>query len=170
MRFLGWLFVLLVLIGIGTGAYFLGGFFNVAANWEDSPPVAKALTSVREASIARQIKASTIPAIAGDQAAVQSGAKAFAKYGCATCHGAPGVEWSKLAEGLNPSPPDLKEIGNADTPQKIFWVVKNGIRMTGMPSFAKAGATDQEIASIAAFVKKFGSVSETDYKSWTAQP
>jgi len=40
--------------------------------------------------------------------------------------------------------------------------------MTGMPSFAEAGAKDDEIWSIAAFVKKLPDVSDADYKSWTA--
>ncbi len=53
---------------------------------------------------------------------------------------------------------------------QIFWVVKNGINMTGMPSFGRVGADDKEIWSIAAFVKKLPSVSEGDYKSWTAAP
>jgi hypothetical protein len=40
--------------------------------------------------------------------------------------------------------------------------------MTGMPSFALAGAKDEEIWQIVAFLKKLPSVSEADYKSWTA--
>jgi len=51
---------------------------------------------------------------------------------------------------------------------QLFWVIKNGINMTGMPSFAEAGARDDEIWSIAAFVKKLPSVSDADYKTWTA--
>jgi len=47
-------------------------------------------------------------------------------------------------------------------------VVKNGINMTGMPSFAQAGAKDDEIWSIVAFLKKLPGVSEADYKAWTA--
>jgi hypothetical protein len=39
--------------------------------------------------------------------------------------------------------------------------------MTGMPSFAQAGAKDDEIWSIVAFLKKLPSVSEADYKAWT---
>ena len=46
--------------------------------------------------------------------------------------------------------------------------MKNGINMTGMPSFGRVGADDKEIWSIAAFVKKLPSVSDSDYKSWTA--
>jgi hypothetical protein len=49
-------------------------------------------------------------------------------------------------------------------------VVKNGINMTGMPSFALAGAKDDEIWSIVAFLKKLPGVSEADYKVWTAPP
>jgi hypothetical protein len=52
----------------------------------------------------------------------------------------------------------------------LFWVVKNGINMTGMPSFAQAGAKDDEIWSVVAFLKKLPGVSEADYKAWTAQP
>ena len=40
--------------------------------------------------------------------------------------------------------------------------------MTGMPSFAQAGASDDDIWSIVAFLKKLPTVSEADYKAWTA--
>jgi hypothetical protein len=52
----------------------------------------------------------------------------------------------------------------------LFWVIKNGINMTGMPSFALAGAKDDEIWSMVAFLKQLPKVSEADYKSWTAPP
>jgi mono/diheme cytochrome c family protein len=97
-----------------------------------------------------------------------AGAKAFAAHGCTTCHGGPGVGWAKLSEGLHPDPPDLKEVVDHRSPAQLFWVVKNGINMTGMPSFALAGAKDEEIWQIVAFLKKLPSVSEADYKSWTA--
>jgi hypothetical protein len=46
--------------------------------------------------------------------------------------------------------------------------VKNGINMTGMPSFALAGAKDEELWQIVAFLKKLPDVSEADFKAWTA--
>ncbi len=169
MRALAFIGVLLVAIGVVMGAYFFGGYYSVAAVDGDSGPLVWALTRVREASIARH--ANGAPAIpVGDAAAVQAGARAYAKFGCANCHGGPGTGWSKFSEGLNPGPPDLKEIAKADDPGSIFWVIKNGIRMTGMPSFGKAGASDAEIAQIAAFVKKLPGISDADYKTWTATP
>lgn len=101
---------------------------------------------------------------------IQAGAKAFSQRGCVNCHGAPGVNWQKFSEGLNPDPPDLKEIAAEREPVQLFWVVKNGIRMTGMPSFGSIGVDDKEIWSIVAFVKKLPNVSEADFKSWTAAP
>jgi hypothetical protein len=49
-------------------------------------------------------------------------------------------------------------------------VIKNGINMTGMPSFALAGAKDDELWKIVAFLKKLPTVSEADFKTWTASP
>jgi mono/diheme cytochrome c family protein len=169
MRILAAIGAIAVIAAVGAAAFFLGGFYNVAGTAEDPGFVRWALTQVRTASIARHAQ-DRPPADLNDQARVQAGARAFAAQGCANCHGAPGVEWAKYSEGLHPDPPDLKEVVNDRTPAELFWVVKNGINMTGMPSFALAGAKDEDIWSIAAFLKKLPTVSEADYKTWTAPP
>jgi mono/diheme cytochrome c family protein len=169
MRFLALIGALAIIVGIGAAVFFLGGFYNVAATAEDPGIVKWALIQTRTASINRHATDQP-PANINDAQAVQAGAKAFAAHGCANCHGAPGVEWQKYSEGLNPDPPDLKKIVDQITPAQLFWVVKNGINMTGMPSFQLAGAKDEEIWAIVAFVKKLPTVSETDYKTWTSPP
>jgi len=52
-------------------------------------------------------------------------------------------------------------------PSQLFWVVKNGIRMTGMPSFGKIGVADSELWSIVAFLKQLPHVSPEDFKAWS---
>ena len=69
---------------------------------------------------------------------------------------------------MNPDPPDLKDVVDESEPAELFWVIKNGIKMTGMPSFGVAGASDDEIWKIVAFVKKWPSVTPEDFKAWTA--
>jgi len=160
---------LAIIVAIVAAGFFFGGFYNVAASEDDPQIVTWALPKVREASIERHSAGLKPPMSLDDQAVVQAGARAFAKRGCINCHGGPGVDWAKFSEGLHPDPPDLKDVAD-DEPRAIFWVIKNGINMTGMPSFAKAGADDNEIWSITAFVKKFGSVKPEDFKAWTAQP
>jgi mono/diheme cytochrome c family protein len=158
----------LAVIGAGiAAAVFFGGYYSVAGTAEDPAIVKWALIQVRTASITRHAK-DTPPANLADPATIQAGAREYSKQGCATCHGAPGATWAKFSEGLHPDPPDLKEVVNDLTPEQLFWVIKNGINMTGMPSFALAGAKDEELWSIVAFVKKLPGVSEADFKAWTA--
>jgi len=169
MRFLALIGALAIILGIGAAVFFLGGFYNVAATAEDPAIVRWALIQTRTASINRHA-IDQPPANINDAQTVQAGAKAFAEHRCVNCHGAPGVTWLKYSEGLNPDPPDLKKVVDEITPAQLFWVVKNGINMTGMPSFQLAGVKDEEIWAIVAFLKKLPTVSETDYKAWTSPP
>lgn len=167
MKFLSYIGALAIIVALAAGVYFFGGFYSVAATQPDPYIVAQALQTVRNASISRHAT-DTPPAGMDAPATIRAGARAFAARGCTTCHGGPGVMWAKFSEGLRPDPPDLKEVVGDLTPAQIFWVVKNGINMTGMPSFATAEVPDQEIWAIAAFAKKLPDVSEADYKAWTA--
>lgn len=170
MRILAIIGALAIVTGIGAAVFFFGGYYNVAGTAEDPSIIRWALIQVRSASISRNAN-DVPPATINDPASVQAGAKVFSSLGCANCHGAPGVNWAKFSEGLHPDPPDLKkEVVDHRTPSQLFWVVKNGINMTGMPSFALAGAKDDEIWSVVAFLKKLPSVKEADYKVWTAPP
>jgi mono/diheme cytochrome c family protein len=166
MKFLSLIGALAIIIAVAAGVFFFGGFYNVAATQADLPAVAWALEHVRDASINRHA-IDKPPNSMDDPATIQTGARAYATRGCVSCHGGPGVMWAKFSEGLRPDPPDLKDAAKDLTPAQIFWVIRNGINMTGMPGFNLVEATDQEIWTIAAFVKKIPSVSEADYKAWT---
>ena len=167
MRVLSAIGVLAIAIGIAAAVFFFGGYYSVAGTTEDPAAVTWALTRVRTASINRHATDKP-PASFNDAATVQAGAKAYAMLGCENCHGAPGVKWQKFSEGLHPDPPDLKDVAGELSPAQLFWVIKHGINMTGMPSFEQAGARDDQIWSVVAFVKKLPDVSEADYKAWTA--
>ena len=158
-----------IIVAVLAAGFFFGGFYNIAAAVDDPAIVTWALPKVREASIDRYSAGLKPPMSLDDQATIQAGARAFAQRGCTNCHGGPGVDWAKFSEGLHPDPPDLKDVAD-DEPRMLFWVIKNGINMTGMPSFQKAGVEDNEIWQIVAFVKKIGSVKPEDYKAWAAAP
>lgn len=53
---------------------------------------------------------------------------------CLGCHGVPGVPPTALAKGLSPRPPELTENANDWSPAEFYGIVKNGIKMTGMPA------------------------------------
>ena len=167
MRLLAIIGLLAIVAAIAAAVFFFGGFYSVAATAEEPGFVNWALIRVRMASIDRHAADQPPPKL-DDPALVQTGARAFFERGCVNCHGGPGAEWAKFSEGLRPDPPDLKDIVNEREPRHLFWVVKNGIKMTGMPSFGLIGTADKDIWSIVAFLKKLPSVSEADFKAWTA--
>jgi cytochrome c553 len=169
MRILAAIGILAIIVGLSAAVFFFGGFYNIAASEEDPAIVHWALVKVRTNSIVHYANDQP-PAGLDEPAKVQAGARAFSELGCVHCHGAPGVKWSKFSEGLHPDPPDLKEVVGVATPAQLFWVIKNGINMTGMPSFSAAGAKDDELWAIVAYLKKLPTISEADYKAWTAQP
>jgi mono/diheme cytochrome c family protein len=158
---------LAIAAAIAAPIYLFGGFLDIAANRPHFDIVTWSLEKIRMASIARH--ATEQPTVTlEDPAIVQAGAREFSEHGCVNCHGAPGATWAKFSEGMTPSPPDLAEIAKERTPAEIFWVVKHGLKFTGMPSFAAIEVKDDEIWKIVAFVKKLPNVSEADFKAWTA--
>lgn len=169
MRVLAAIGVLAIAGVIAAAIYFFGGYYNVAASQPDHPAVAWLLQNVRAASIARHAGNAEPPIALTDAANVQAGARAFNERGCVNCHGAPGAGWAKFSEGMQPGPPDLKEVARAE-PAHLFWAIKNGINMTGMPAFAAIEVPDQEIWTIVAFVKRLPKVSPEEFKTWTAAP
>jgi hypothetical protein len=166
MRLLAFIGFVGIVVAVAAAVFFFGGFFNVAATNPEPAPVSWALIKVRMASVDRH--ATDRPPTGWDaQDKVQAGAKAYMARGCTNCHGGPGVEWQKFSEGLRPDPPDLKEIVGNREPRHLFWVIKNGINMTGMPSFGATGMDDAEVWATVAFLKKLPTVSEADFKTWT---
>jgi mono/diheme cytochrome c family protein len=167
MKILAAIGSLAIVLAVFAAVYFFGGFYSVAGSQEDPAILHWALVKIRTNSIVRYAHDQP-PVGFDDPAKVQVGAREFAEHGCVNCHGAPGVKWAKFSEGLHPDPPDLKDVVTEAMPSQLFWVIKNGINMTGMPGFGAAGATDEDIWTIVAFLQKLPDVSEADYKAWTA--
>ena len=172
MRLLAIMGALAILLGAGMAIFFFGGVFDVAENAPSSAPIDWALATVRAASVARHAaEAPPPPKNLADPATIKAGARAYATIGCVHCHGGPpDANWSKFSEGLIPIPADLKVLAKTRTPAELFWAIRSGIKFTGMPSFGLAGAPDDQIWSIVAFVKTLPSMSDADYKDWTAAP
>ena len=104
----------------------------------------------------------TVPPGLDDPANIQTGVEHFAAH-CAVCHGAPGVPKGDIARGLYPPPADLPEAARLYSPAELFWIVKHGIKMTGMPAWSDH--SDAELWATVAFLEKLPGMSEQDYAS-----
>jgi mono/diheme cytochrome c family protein len=115
----------------------------------------------RDKAIARNAPRMSIPA---DPERAARGQEHFGEN-CLPCHGAPGVKPMEMAQGLNPAPPDLTSTHTqAFADGELFWIVKSGIRSTGMPGFG-VNHEDAEIQDIVAFVRHLPSLSAAEKQS-----
>lgn len=80
---------------------------------------------------------------------------------CVTCHGAPGVEPSEIGKGLYPEPP-LLERKKRLRAAPVYWLVKHGIRDTGMPAFGPT-RSEQDLWAVAAFTVAMPHMSAEEY-------
>lgn len=105
------------------------------------------------------------PTNLGDDSEIAEGIAHFAAH-CVICHGAPGVPSEEFVRRLYPSPPDLTGVSKAYTPGELFWIVRNGIRASGMPAWRDH--SDGELWAIVAFLCKLPDISAQNYASLLA--
>ncbi len=78
-------------------------------------------------------------------ASLVAGARVY-RQDCAFCHGLPGQPPSAAARGMFPRPPQFFRpgAGKIDDPAgEVYWKIRNGIRLTGMPGFRASLGADQ---------------------------
>lgn len=163
-KYLCWAGFAGIVAALGAGAVGLTGGYNVAADAPHTAPVLWLANTARINSIAVHAKGIALPAGFGSADQVKAGASEYAEM-CAQCHLGPGVERSEISQGLYPRAPELAK-GDSLTPEERFWVIKHGIKMTGMPAW---GVThdDKIIWSIVAFLQKLPTLSADEYKDMT---
>ena len=82
---------------------------------------------------------------------------------CSGCHLAPGMKRTEISQGLYPRAPELRRGSNL-TPAEEFWVVKHGVKMSGMPAW---GVThnDELLWDVVAFLRKLPELTADRYQA-----
>lgn len=78
---------------------------------------------------------------------------------CATCHGTDGRTPTSIGESMYPraadlGSPEVQRLSN----NELFWVIKNGVRFTGMPGFGSL-LSDDQIWQATYYVRSLGAAS-----------
>lgn len=150
---------------LALGALFVfSGQYDVAADEPHWAVTERLLGTVRDRSIARAAAAIEVPRLE-DAAMVAKGAREYADM-CAGCHLSPLSRDSITRQGLNPQPLDLYR--HRIPPRRAFWVIKHGLKMTGMPAWGRSH-DDASIWSIVAFLQKMPEMDAQGYRSLVAQ-
>jgi len=146
------LFVALVLV-VGVA---VGGWLVIRHGFS-----ARSNPSGMEALLARTVRQLGIPADASSMKnpvpltpEVLDEAMAHYADHCAFCHGNDGSGDTPIGKGLYPKPPDLRQ---ADTQKftdgELFYVIHNGVVLTGMPAFGEEDGPDMDSWKLVHFIR-----------------
>ncbi len=158
--------IAVIVVGVlATLGFAYSGFYDVSASSPHGGFVNWLLSTTTHASVERRASEIDVPNLE-DEELTLAGVNDFAGM-CAGCHGAPGHEPEAVGQGLNPPAPDLAESAAHMTPAELFWVTKNGIKMTGMPAW---GAThdDSALWPVVAFMTQLPGLDEAGYEAFLA--
>ena len=92
------------------------------------------------------------PAPADRVAGAKEGEKLFNEE-CASCHGSRGYDLSDAGRWMYPRAADLTSRDSQSySDQEVYWIVKNGVRMSGMPAFGKV-ESEEHIWDLVLYVR-----------------
>ena len=160
-RWVIWLAGVVVVVGVVGVGFVYSGMYNVSAVPPDGRLVEWVMGTTMDHSVARHAESIQPPRL-DDPAMYRLGFQHYREM-CVECHGAPGIDIGDTGQGLRPDPPELVESAGDWTPGQLFWITKNGVRMTGMPAWG-ATHSDDKIWAIVAFTRRLPKLSEDDYR------
>jgi mono/diheme cytochrome c family protein len=159
------IFIILALLVLAGLIY--AGTFNVAADQPHSRFVKTLLEVTRSRSVEVRLDNIQPPSDLANPQRIERGGRLYGSN-CMGCHLGPGVEETAIYKGLNPQPPRLAIHGAHHGARNQFWIIKHGIRMTGMPAWS-ASRTDEQIWDLTAFIRRLPDMSPATFQRRTAQ-
>jgi mono/diheme cytochrome c family protein len=150
-----------------AAAVFYAGLYDISATDPHLAPTYWLLETGMRRSVKRRAANIRVPDL--DQPGRTSRGLSLYRQHCVQCHGAPGVAPEPFALGMTPAPANLVYTAREWHPAEVFWVVREGIKMTGMPAW-KHRMTDEDIWAIVSFLRGAPALAPHEYRSTKAAP
>lgn len=83
--------------------------------------------------------------------------------GCRGCHGSPSLRHPRVAQAMLPRPPYLPETVPEWEAEELFYMVKHGIKFTGMPAWPTQ-QRDDEVWAMVAFLQRYPELDAEQYQ------
>jgi mono/diheme cytochrome c family protein len=153
-------------VAIGAAAVAIyAGAYNIAADAPHTRPIYWLLNVTKQRSIAARAIGVAVPRDLASPERIAKGADEYAEM-CSGCHLAPGMKRTEVSQGLYPRAPELNH-GSDLTVAQEFWVVKHGIKMTGMPAWGPTH-DDELLWDVVAFLRKMPELTAEQYQDLVA--
>lgn len=131
-----------VLFAAGAAGWFILGR-GFSAREEPTSVEAWVARRVRRLATPRSARNAPNPVPASPETLAEARAH-FADH-CALCHGNDGSGETEIGQGLYPKPPDMRQAETQSLSDgEVFYIIRNGIRLTGMPAWGTGSAVEDE--------------------------
>ena len=160
-----WLFrtiAFVVVAAVGGFLFAASGIMPIKASSGHWPITAWLLNFTMRRSVITHSLGMNAPKL-DDAALVAKGATHY-EFGCRPCHGGPHLPQPVIAGHMTPHPPHLPpEIPKWES-EELFYIVKHGVKFTGMPAWP-AQKRDDEVWSVVAFLLKMPKLTAQEYQT-----
>lgn len=164
MKYVRGIVITLAVLGVGVLLFAWSGIYNIAATKPHWAITLSFIEMLRDRSISARSDDVSEPT-SNDTELMEA---AFPHYHgmCRLCHGAPGFQPEEFAKGLYPQPPSMASghVQKERSQEEIYWIVKHGIKMTGMPSFGVTHS-DPELHGLVALTMEIPQISPEEYRT-----
>ncbi len=152
--------VLAIAATVAVLGMIFSGAYDVSAIHQHIRPVHWALDTGMRQAVKLRARFVTAPALE-DPALALRGAQLY-RESCLKCHGAPGIAPEPFARGLMPVPNNLVQSALEWTPAELYWVTRNGLKMTAMPAW-EFRYPDADLWAIVAFLRLMPKLTVAEY-------
>ncbi|MDH0868318.1 c-type cytochrome [Mitsuaria sp. GD03876] len=152
----------------GAVAFVWFGAYDVSATGPHLQPVHSLLEFALKRAVQRRADAHPPPPDLLTAERVMQGAACF-RDRCVACHGAPGVAPERFSLGMQPVPSSLIEATRHWRRQDLYWITRNGIKMSGMPAW-EYRLDDGELWAVVAFLDALPLLTPDQYRALTSAP
>src|ERR1700722_18272938 len=159
---LGIIVAIVALLIVGFGAALLG-LLPTRANRTPSKTEARIAMSALDNSVERHAPRANNPVPPTDENLIE-GLKIYT-MNCALCHGGIDRKPSALANSFYPPPPNLILHPMDDPEWHVYFVIRTGVRYTGMPAWDKA-LSEPDLWKLTAFITRIDKLPPAVQEYW----
>ena len=117
----------------GAALYIWSGLYDISANVQHTQLVYSVLEKTMHRSVRLRADSIAVPPL-DSPALLARGAQCY-RDKCLQCHGGPGVAQGEIGRSMQPVPGPLVDAHLRWQPQELYWITRNGIKMSGMPAW-----------------------------------
>lgn len=166
-----WVIIVVLVIMVAAGAWFWLRFRSSGFSAQEPPSALEEFGAITARKIAIPSRAKNVQNPVPNTPEAIAEAKMHWADHCATCHANNGSGNTEMGSHMYPRAPDMRHKRTQDmTDGELYFIIQNGIRLSGMPAWGKAeDENDEESWKLVHLIRHLPSLSTAEaeeMKKW----